>query len=160
MTKAFCVNVICILYDPISPLHSGSEQPRIGMEALSNWFVRLLVCMHGSLICLLHTACFARALCCPHLFTCLLALSLTPDLLEKKLAQRSRLLNHSAISGTTGCFDPSFFAFPSTDNCESRRNTILLFWAFLGEWRRNGSRVSRGATGHSRQSKFTAWFMV
>ena len=36
----------------------------------------LLVCLHRSLICLLHTACFPRALCCAHSFACSLAYSL------------------------------------------------------------------------------------
>ena len=36
----------------------------------------LFVCLHCSLICLLRTACFARALCCVHLYARLLAHSL------------------------------------------------------------------------------------
>ena len=42
------------------------------MKVLGHSFVCLLIRSYRSLICLIHTACFARALHCAHLFACLL----------------------------------------------------------------------------------------
>ena len=68
-------------------------------RVLGHSLVRLLVRSHCSLICLLCTACFARALHCTHLFACSLTL-LTPKLVGKCviLSQNYLILNYSAIS--------------------------------------------------------------
>ena len=52
------------------------------MKVLGHSFVRLLIRSHRSLICLIHTACFAHALHCAHLFACSL-ISFIPKLLGK-----------------------------------------------------------------------------
>ena len=66
---------------------------------LDHLLVHLLVRSHRSLICLLRTAHFARALHCAHLFACLFTLFI-PKLLRKCviLSQNYFILNHSAIS--------------------------------------------------------------
>ena len=51
-----------------SPLHRGLEQTRIETELLGHSLVRSLVRSHHSLVRLLQTACFARALRCAHSF--------------------------------------------------------------------------------------------
>ena len=56
--------------------HLGPRQPKIQTKVLGHSLVRLLICSHRSLIRLLHTACFVRALCCAHLFSRLLTDSL------------------------------------------------------------------------------------
>ena len=42
------------------------------MKVRGHSFVHLLVCLHHSHVCLLHTACFAHAFSCAHSFACLL----------------------------------------------------------------------------------------
>ena len=59
--------------DSSLPLHYGLDQPRIHTEVLGHSLVRSLVCLHYSLIRLLCTTCFARALHCT-------LTSLTPSL--------------------------------------------------------------------------------
>ena len=46
--------------------HCGPEPPRILTEVLGHSLVRSIVCSHRSLICLLRTTRFARALRCAH----------------------------------------------------------------------------------------------
>ena len=48
------------------PLHYGLEQPKIQTVVLGHLLVRLLIRPHRSLVCLLRTARFARALRCAH----------------------------------------------------------------------------------------------
>ena len=61
--------------------HYGSEQPRIETKVLDHSPVRSVVCSHCSLICLLRTACFTRALRYAHLFARLL----TPEIMGKRM---------------------------------------------------------------------------
>ena len=63
-------------------MHCGLEQPRLQAEVLGHSLVRSLVRSHSSLVRLLRTARFARALCCAHSFACSLT-SLTPSLVGK-----------------------------------------------------------------------------
>ena len=62
--------------------HCGLEQPRIETEVLGHSLVRSLVRSHRSLVRLLWTARFARALRCAHSFARSLT-SLTPSLVGK-----------------------------------------------------------------------------
>ena len=55
------------LYD-VATVHCGPEQPKIQIGALGHSLVRSLVRSHRSLVCLLRTARFARALRCAHSF--------------------------------------------------------------------------------------------
>ena len=48
--------------------HYGRKQPRKQTEVLGHSLVHSLVCSHRSLVCLLRTARFARALRCTHSF--------------------------------------------------------------------------------------------
>ena len=61
------------------PAHCGLEQPRILTEVLGHSLVRSLVRSYRSIVCLLRTTHFARALRCAHLFARSLTL-LTPEL--------------------------------------------------------------------------------
>ena len=61
------------------PTHCGPEKPRIQTYVLGHSLVRSLVRLHCSLLCLLRTACFPRAL------ICLLAHSLTPEWMIRRL---------------------------------------------------------------------------
>ena len=56
------------LFHLMLAVHYGPEQPRIQTEVLGHSLVRLLVRPDHSLICLLHTACFAYALRRAHWF--------------------------------------------------------------------------------------------
>ena len=62
-------------------LHGGLVMPEIGTSALDLLLVHLLDCSHRSLVCLLRTARFARALRCTHSFARSLTHSLTPKFL-------------------------------------------------------------------------------
>ena len=57
-TTCFCPTV-CSRDDAQEAVHCGPEQPVIQTAVLGHSLVCLLVCLHCSLICLLHTACFA-----------------------------------------------------------------------------------------------------
>ena len=64
------------------PLHCGLEQTRIETSGLGHSLVCSLIRSHRSLVCLLRTARFARALRCAHSFGRSLTL-LTPSLVGK-----------------------------------------------------------------------------
>ena len=86
--KRLLLDIVVWLYDDdffetrsiwlLSPLDYGPEQSRI-QYVVGHSLVRSLVCSHCSLVCLLHTARFARSLCCAHSFACWLVRSLTPS---------------------------------------------------------------------------------
>ena len=69
----------CLLECLNASFHSGPDQPKIQNEVLGHSLVRSLVRSNRSLVRLLRTARFARALRCAHSFACSLT-SLTPSL--------------------------------------------------------------------------------
>ena len=67
--------------------HSGPDQPRIQIRVLGHSLIRSLVRSYRSLVRLLRTARFARALHCAHSFARSLT-SLAPSLVGKGMARR------------------------------------------------------------------------
>ena len=76
-------------------VHCGQEQPRMQTEVVGHSLVRLLVCSHHSLVRLLRTARFARALHCAHLFAHF-AHSFARGKVGILMFQNQAVLNHSA----------------------------------------------------------------
>ena len=78
--------------------HYGPEQPKIQAKVLGHSLVRLLVCLHSSLLCLLRFACFIRALRCVHSFTRLLP----PDIVGNRMSLMTCTHQYHLDSTCTG----------------------------------------------------------
>ena len=125
-------NISCLHRKPRSPrednncwgrgqMHYGLEQQKIQTAVLGHSLIRSLVRSHRSLICLLRTACFARALRCAHSFARSLTL-LTPSLWESEffMSHNDLVLSHSGPSGPRFCRLWLWFDLPFL---QKRKNT-------------------------------------